>query len=638
MLYQAIMESEETSGVSLSSLSSTMSTRPILTDAAPWVKNPTSVAIGNEYQTFEQMLTDMLIDDTETSTLEQQKEQAKELLKHFPNGIKERKYQDSSVGGNDAINPYWQFCEFDDPPSLLTSDGKGGGCGRVYDEMYNTTQQIAWFTFGVPQFNDPIEYFSSGAISGLSRLMNTGGGSFSASLGTMLGKAGQFAFKLPVLPLLWIKDMTDVVSNKKKNISKYCSLRNTQLLYIKNVNTLMSQLSVQMGFSLNGEGGVASSAVAASNGSYRGSTSTAEQMEEIGAPAIMENGPDLLSILSKRSRRRRGLGPLNTDELFDNWAAEQTNEKRSAVQKFADGVALTSLMGHEYIGFRIEKVEYSESFTNNYGASDVQSSVNNMGSSVKEKKFLFGGLANRDDFVGSLAGAAKATGDFTKGLVEGLTGGTGIFELTSGNGYYDLPEIHKDSGFSAPINLTIQLRARAGDPVSVFQSVYLPLCCLIAAACPRAIGKSMYTAPYCFRGYSKGLFSIPFGGITAMTVRRGVGEYGWTRDMLPKAVDVNLTLKNLDPILFMSIAGNTSELMDALAGNSSMTEFLSTLSGIGVYEREVFVEELSRRYATVLGMAKRKLLSPLYWGTKIGDNSFTRATAAVVGFRSKVPI
>lgn len=73
-------------------------------------------------------------------------------------------YTDTRVGGNDAINPYWQFNRDDDiVPPLLRIPGMEAftsGMGRVYAEMYDDNQEILWMRMGVPEFVNVLQFYT----------------------------------------------------------------------------------------------------------------------------------------------------------------------------------------------------------------------------------------------------------------------------------------------------------------------------------------------------------------------------------------------------------------------------------------------------------------------------------------------
>jgi len=613
-----------------------MSSNIILRDNDPsWVKNPTAIRIGEEFSKLSDMMANIMRDDD--GNREASAENLKSLIESLPKSFFRHTYQSSEPGGNDAMNPVWQFCEYDDVPAQLSDNGvPGEGVGRVYDDMYNRNQQILWMTFGVPQYSDPTTFFSEAASSGLSHLMNTGEQSIPGTLGRLLGKTLNVAFKIPLYPIIWIQDLGKAMAGKEQTITEYCSLKNTQLLYLKGVNSLLTPLAVSLGILPNGIEGDAVSSTGASGSEV----TLKERYDASGLPGIMKHGPDILSIMTSKARRRKSADSsvLSTDQIYEELMADKAIKKEpTAADKFADALAVSALDGAQYIGFRVEKGSVpTETFSNTAGPSAMASTLNNVSKSKKDKKFMLSGLKEGDGILGALASVVTGATDFAAKAISELTGFAGAVELASGNGYFALPEMYLDSKFSTSFSMSLQLRARAGDPVSVFQSVYIPLCCWIAAVSPRAIGANMYTSPFLFRAYSKGQVSIPFGLVESLSIKRGVGEFGWSRQMLPTAIDLDISLRNLNPALFMTIGGDNTLMQQIFAKNSGMSEYLTTLSGIGLYDRESVKSRMALKFNTMLQTLKLKH-SPTHYGMGLGDTTIAKLVAAVGPWKMKVP-
>ena len=73
----------------------------------------------------------------------------------------------TEIGGNDAINCYWQFNWDDDlvPPMLSAHMSQvspiTGGLGRVYSEMINSNQQLLCISVGVPKYARLLRFYSN---------------------------------------------------------------------------------------------------------------------------------------------------------------------------------------------------------------------------------------------------------------------------------------------------------------------------------------------------------------------------------------------------------------------------------------------------------------------------------------------
>ena len=145
---------------------------------------------------------------------------------------------------------------------------------------------------------------------------------------------------------------------------------------------------------------------------------------------------------------------------------------------------------------------------------------------------------------------------------------------------------------------------------------------MMAGTLPRGIGKNLYTSPFICSAYSKGMFAVPAGMVDSISIKRGLPEFGWTHQNLPTSVDVSFTIKDLSPSLYVSLAGNS--ILDPFKGNSSMHEYLTTLSGVGLADRLFGFRKLQRRLAAMLLIKRNTVANPAYWSYSIGNNSMVR--------------
>ena len=159
----------------------------------------------------------------------------------------------------------------------------------------------------------------------------------------------------------------------------------------------------------------------------------------------------------------------------------------------------------------------------------------------------------------------------------------------------------------------------------IFQNCYIPLACLLAAALPRQVGKNSYIQPFLLRAYCRGRFAVSLGIIDSISVRRGSDEFGWTSEGLPTQIDVSWTIKDLSPIIFMGLGGGLGDgilpnLSEILESNNNFQEYLSTLSGLGLQERVIAMQQIKRKFKTWLYTSwTTRLLNPYFWGSTIGN-------------------
>ena len=535
---------------------------------------------------------------------------------------------DASIGGNDAINPHAAFGLDDDiVHELFTRKGASWGMGRVFSEIYDSKQQILYLTMGVPKYRNLTTWLKNATNKEMSELNDNGKASSWPSLGDMFAGALKLAIELPWLPLIWTHRL--IQSVRESQVTEYFRFQDTMPLYYRYVNTLLSEVAVGMGLYGNG---TSSASGTETTGNGANMTPSQSRLYEGNTPSVLKDGPDILKIMCRRSERMgSGITALSTDQFLQ--AAlnpkETPQTKASMLGNFWTGIQTGALEGANFVGFRIDRSDQaSESFSNSTQESSLAAQLNG---EVQ---------ANRDRNLGEKAGEGvlaflQQKASQGKALLGALTSkdlSKTIAYVAAGNGYFDLPKQWAGSGgMSRSLTFNMKLRAKTGgDNVSIFQSIMVPLCMLLAAALPRAAGDSTYTSPFIIRAFCKGMFAIPAGIISSLSITRGASEFGWALNRLPTVVDVSFTIEDLSPMLFLSMAGSVGgPFMQALANNTKMHEYLNTLTGIGCKERYFRLNQLKRRLAASMLITRNTYGSAIWHGFNIGDSSIVRAITAL---------
>ena len=384
-----------------------------------------------------------------------------------------------------------------------------------------------------------------------------------------------------------------------------------------------------------------------------------------GIPDLLKNGVDIFSILNRRamlfkarrvsiSTRQLMKMTMNTDQSIsdgkyfsspnDVYVVDKTNtvkkqeestDDKSGWSKLWDSLKSNMFGAGDFVGFRIERgVSCNETVSNSTGQLGIAQKLNSYASEQRTKYNDYGGswIAKT---MGELAnGSQSFLANLGKEVLASAAGAFGLGDigaiLSQGNGWVDIPEVWQGSSFDRSFSFNIQLNARYGDPVSIFQSIYIPMCLLLCAAMPRAVGNAMYTSPFLVKAFCKGFFSIPCGLITSLSFTRGKDEFGWSTSMLPTSVSVSMTIKDLSPAFFLSM--QDIGLFDTFTRNDKMMEYLDTLSALGIYERQYAFPKAARKLTAALLIKKNTLFNSNYWGMRLGHSSMARAIAAVTPF------
>jgi hypothetical protein len=437
---------------------------------------------------------------------------------------------DTSLGGNEAINCRWGFGRDDDiihPMNALMGQPELGGIGRVYMDMYQTTQQLLHITVGVPEFQKLWEFYSTAVDADLCSDVNSGNAlKIGRLFGSAIGGAAKLAFTAFTWPYHFTVWLADFLSPNDR-VTRYYDLDPAMPLYYRYVNSILVHLCCNLGWYPNawdipdafnpkaGTGGTTSGSQA--NTSYMellkssGANNNGEP-NEAALPGFLQGcGPNIYKIISKRDYRL-GLNLTMQNKDTDDFLSRAA--RKAAPDGFWDIFtqrARASATGADkYISFRINKsTDSSEAISNSTGQSTVAQFFNSQAAAGRDRTFSSGGsILNNVPVIGSiLKGASDVVmGVATKAGFAGLAAA-----VMTGSGFLDIPDIWLSSSFSKNYNFSFQLRAPAADNLSITQSLYVPLAMLLPLACPRSVGLNAYTSPFLVKAYCKGMFAIPLG-------------------------------------------------------------------------------------------------------------------------------
>ena len=659
---------------------------PTIRDADTWVKSTFAITIGEEFETYREKIAYSLADEQFGNVSEPKlQSEIDDLLNNtrpgrdtaLPVYYTRKKSRDTSLGGNDAINPFYAFNEDDDPfYESTTSEFGPTGLGRSYSEMYDDTQQVLYMTFGIPYYNTVTSFYGSAIKATQADLMNKGAPKNDNDLLDLIGSSVRLFVQIPAIPFVFLQRLLG--DPGKTRITKYYDLQNTMPLYYRVVNSILVELAINVNMANDGLlfGRERSSDTSPTGSPVSDKTQTelfedsGKSVGDNGLPEIFQKwGFDIYRIMARKHFFETGVTPdsselTSTDEALRESFQDMRNANVPSSDQEQDGgrtflgTVINQFKGtlydaQLYVGFKVEKTGgSSESFSNTTGESQISQSINSKIQGIRSAKFgaMNGNVSDPDSIVQDLVSGFKNTVSTVGGSFVNATGLEGVSSIATGQGYVDIPEVWTGSSFDRSYSFTIPLRSPYGDTVSIMSSIYTPLALLLAAALPRAIGDSAYTSPFLCRAYSRGLFSIPLGIIDSMTITRGENEHGWTYNRLPTAVDVNFTIKDLSPSMYLFVSQSVSQnpikeiteaASNALFGGdldtSTFKEYLLTLSGMGLAERTLWYESAKRSAQRMLGIANTTYLSPHYWGYETGNNTALGRFMNKVIPASKVP-
>jgi len=570
--------------------------------------------------------------------------------------VKDQFYHDTSLGGNVAINCYWSFTRDDDivPPMFAAGDGSATvlsddpvrGMGRVYHEMYHNTGQLLHLIMGSPNYSSIGGYLrNTGSRSVGDILFGSDAEGIIKKMGRYLANTGEFLIKLPFIPFQGISAVL-TAARDFAGISKFVSFTPNMAVYYRMVNTILHELAAGMGL------GMHSWYENASDSSVR----IHQLYKALGYPRIMQEGIDIIQILSRRYRRKNpNAGPLNLDELIENTSdigglgstltniasamsvvyedeeADQDEEGTPRYKGFNSYIpkspATTSkganfidaaLSGYQYVTFRVTANENSS-----------HSSSNQLGESTLGAKLKQKSVEHLDELVspgiGSLALGPIRTGiELARKAAEIVQRGLGFSTVADAmyhSGFHDIPEVWKGAQFSKTYTFSMTLKSPLGDNASIMQAEYAPLALLLAASFPRQINRNMYSSPFYVRGSCKGQFAFALGMFESISITPGSGGRNWSINMLPTSIDIQFTIRDLTPVIAVGLCDSKLPILNILNHNSAFHEYLATLSGVGFRERFNLLPQL-RRSILARWADTKTTYSPSTIGAKLGMSWF----------------
>lgn len=234
------------------------------------------------------------------------------------------------------------------------------------------------------------------------------------------------------------------------------------------------------------------------------------------------------------------------------------------------GLNLNETYGLAY--YATKGTSISESAQNDYAAPDIAREANDKQAQIRQGRMYaeVGGGTMADvaskwisEMAHSLADV-PVIGGFIAAMTENLDGA----QL-----YY--PDVWQNSSFERSYNLEFKFFSPYGDPVSVFNYVYLPFLSLLAMSLPIQFGYSAYNQPFVLSISAPGLFECDMGIVMSMTIDRG-GDALWTIDRLPREITVRMSVRDMYPNLMLPRGSSETQW------NISLLSYVECLAGLRV--------------------------------------------------------
>lgn len=288
--------------------------------------------------------------------------------------------------------------------------------------------------------------------------------------------------------------------------------------------------------------------------------------------------------------------------------------------------------GGQFVTFRVNHTgTSSESFSSSVGESDIANKINSTSAQARSVRFNFAEGNIAGGAIGDMInGVMRGVKSFADGLTDSI-GMSGIMAIF-GNAYVDIPKVWQDSSVTLPtMSYEIELRTPYGNKMSRFMNLYVPLTMLLASALPRSSGKHSYTAPFLVELYDKGRAQTRLGLIDSMTITRGVGNLGWTREHEPLGINVSFTVVDLSSIMHMPL-NPAPGIFDE---HTSYSDYLATLGSLSLRD-QIYAFNKLRLNITRSVVKWEDRLSPAKWAMDVANTPPGRILSALARETSRV--
>ena len=284
--------------------------------------------------------------------------------------------------------------------------------------------------------------------------------------------------------------------------------------------------------------------------------------------------------------------------------------------------------GGQWINFRVDTVKtVDESFTNNVGPSEIQSKINGMSSSVAGVRF---GLSDFQTGINPIDGVVNTIRDTFMGVADGLHI-SGLAALMGG-GFVDIPQRWMDSTASLPsASYTIKCRPPYGNVMSRFLNMHVPLACLLAAVLPISYGRHSYGAPMICEFYVQGKNQSRLAMITSLSVTRGEGNLGWSKDGDFLGCDIAFEVTDLSTVMHAPIDSGMDQILNfrwMMSDDNVFNDYMSVLSNLSIGEMTYSWEKLKLNWKRYM-VTQQNFLSPSRIAMMASDTTLGRMVRKV---------
>jgi len=322
-----------------------------------------------------------------------------------------------------------------------------------------------------------------------------------------------------------------------------------------------------------------------------GSTATRSSLMQFDSLTTDPNGQPLAL----------SLDPNNPNDNIEARERANVTNKAGFFERAGEYMMAELSDGAAFAVFNVDNTgSVGESFTNSFEPNPIEPMFNAISSKARNIG-AFLQSATEIPIVGDITrfiGAAGAT--FVSNATFGLA--NPLLALAYGVNI-TMPKQWEGSAATLPrASYKIKLISPYGNAYSQLFNIYLPLAMILAGSLPRSTGLSTYTSPFVCQLFDRGRVNINLGMIDSVSITRGTSNLPFSRNGQPNAIDIDLSIANMDEVISVDVQGNgvLIRLLKQFSPNFSddpFTSYINTITGVDVYTQIYRIPQIRLKLA-----------------------------------------
>jgi len=275
----------------------------------------------------------------------------------------------------------------------------------------------------------------------------------------------------------------------------------------------------------------------------------------------------------------------NPNDSIDNKLLTNANKKAETLKKYAEYALAELSEGAAFAVFNVENTgSIGESFSSSFGSNPIESTFN----SISAKARNISSMLSSATEVPIIGDAIKLAADAGATILSNASFGMANPLLALAYGVnVSMPKVWESSSASLPkASYKLKLISPYGNAYSQLFNIYLPLSMLLAGSLPRSTGSSSYASPFFCQCFDRGRSNIHLGMIDNLQITRGTSNLAFSRAGHPNAIDIDMSIANLDEIVAVDVSSNgvLTNAMKNLSPDFSDSPFITYLNSVAAVD------------------------------------------------------